>query len=132
MRRREVLVGGLAASGAAVLGAPALIAAESARPQMPYGPMSGDLLQDRAVIWAAADRPARMVVEWSREPDFRGAVRRLGSLATAESGFTAKLDLTGLPAGADLHYRVAFQEPGDARVTSPWAAARLRMPDTKP
>jgi alkaline phosphatase D len=134
MRRREVLAGGLAVSGATLVGAraPALIGAESARPQMPYGPMSGDVLTDRAMIWAAADRPARMVVEWSRDPDFRKAVRRVGPLATEAEGFTAKLDLTGLPPGADLHYRVGFQDPDNARLTGPWAEARLRLPDIKP
>jgi alkaline phosphatase D len=134
MRRREVLAGGLAVSGTALVGAraPALIGADGARPQMPYGPMSGDVLTDRAMIWGAANRPARMVVEWSREPDFRRAVRRLGPLATEANGFTAKLDLTGLPPGADVHYRVGFQDPDNARLTSPWAQARLRLPDTKP
>lgn len=132
MRRRDVVLGGLAATAITGGGGYAVIASNRARPRMPYGPMSGDLLQDRAIIWGAADRTARMVVEWSREPDFRDAVRRIGSLATAETGFTAKLDLTGLPPGADVHYRVAFHDPDNERAVSSWETARLRVPDIKP
>ncbi|MBV1689824.1 alkaline phosphatase D family protein [Novosphingobium sp. G106] len=134
MRRRDVLAGGLAVSGTALVGAraPALIGAESARPTMPYGPMSGDVLTDRAMIWGAADRPARMVVEWSRDAGFRKVERRIGPLATVDSGLAAKLDLTGLPPGGEIHYRVAFQDPDNARLTSAWSEARLRLPDLKP
>jgi alkaline phosphatase D len=134
MRRRDVLASGLALSGASFAKgrAFALIAADRERPQMPYGPMSGDILQDRAIIWGASDRPARMIVEWSREPDFRRAIRRAGPLATADSGFTAKLDLTGLPPGAQVHYRVAFHHPDNEQAISPWATARMRVPDQRP
>ena len=43
--------------------APAILAAQAARPRLPYGVTSGDMLGDRAMIWAALDRPARMLVE---------------------------------------------------------------------
>lgn len=132
MRRREFLAGGLA--GAAVAGASpfALVSCNSARPRMPYGPMSGDILPDRAIIWGHSDRPSRMVVEWSREPDFRGAIRRPGSLATADTGFTAKLDLTGLPPGAKVHYRVAFHDPESESTIGAWEEGSLRLPDLVP
>jgi alkaline phosphatase D len=130
MNRRDIIKGGAALSGIALFGgrAPAILAAESARPMMPYGVMSGDVLPDRAMIWAASDRPARMVVEWSREPDFRRAIRRTGPLATPASGMAAKLDLDDLPKGHEVHYRVAFQNADDPRATSDWQAGRLRLP----
>ncbi|HWI85760.1 MAG TPA: alkaline phosphatase D family protein [Sphingomonas sp.] len=129
MNRRDV-IGGLALSGVWLRGgrAPARFVPDKARPTMPFGVMSGDLLSDRAMIWAAADRPARMIVEWSRDPDFAQVVRRDGPLATAASGLTARLDLDGLPPGEALHYRVAFHDPDDARAIGPWTAGRLRLP----
>jgi len=138
MRRRDVLAGGLAASGTALVAgrvgarAPVIGVRDGARPGMPYGVMSGDMLADRAMIWAASDRPARMVVEWSRDAGFRNAVRGMGPLATAASGFTAKLDLGGLPAGDDIHYRVRFADPDLSRVVSDWTAGRLRLPGAGP
>lgn len=130
MDRRDIIKGGLALSGLGLLGgrAPAILAAPSARPVLPYGVMSGDVLADRAMIWAAADRPARMVLEWSRDPDFRRVVRRSGPLATPGSGLAAKLDLDGLPRDAEIHYRVAFANADEPRTTSDWHTGRLRLP----
>jgi alkaline phosphatase D len=130
MNRRDIIKGGVALSGIGLFGgrAPAILAAESARPVLPYGVMSGDVLADRAMIWAAADRPSRMLVEWSMEPDFRRAVRRTGPLAAPQSGLAAKLDLDGLPAGGEVHYRVAFQNPDEPRAVSEWQPGRLRLP----
>lgn len=132
MNRRDMLKGGAVLSGIGLFGgrAPALIATESQRPALPLGVMSGDMLAERAMIWAAVDRPARMVVEWSRDSQFARAERRTGPLATATSDFTAKLDLGGLPAGEELHYRVAFHDPDNARAISDWTAGHLRLPGT--
>jgi alkaline phosphatase D len=99
---------------------------------MPYGVMSGDVLADRAMIWGAADRPGRMLIEWSRDPDFRAVERRQGPLATPATGLTAKVDLSGLPEGETIHYRVAFQDPDDMRVIGDWTKGRLRLPGAKP
>ena len=67
---------GLAAGGVlparvlAQAGAPAVITSERMRPRLPYGVQSGDLAGDRAIIWARADRPARMMVEWATTESF--------------------------------------------------------------
>jgi alkaline phosphatase D len=120
----------VALSAAGLFGgrAPAILAAETARPTLPYGVMSGDTLADRAMIWAASDRPSRMLVEWSLDPDFLRSVKRSGSMATPAAGLTAKLDLDGLPLGGEVHYRVAFQNPDESRAVSEWHSGRLRMP----
>ena len=130
MNRRDVIKGAAALSGIGLFGgpAPALIAADRSRPVLPYGLMSGDLLSDRAMIWAGADRPAQMIVEWSRDPDFHGARRRSGPMASARTGLTAKLDLDGLPEGETIHYRVAFRSADDPRAVSDWQGGRLRLP----
>jgi alkaline phosphatase D len=130
MKRRDIIKGGVALSGIGLFGgrAPAIVGAPSARPVMPYGVMSGDLRADQAMIWAAVDRPARMRLEWSRDPDFRRVVRRSGPLAAPASGLTAKLDLDGLPPGGEIHYRVAFEAVDDPRAVSEWQTGRLRLP----
>ncbi len=130
MNRRGVLKAGLGlgALATAPVRTIAQIVPDKLRPALPHGVMSGDLLPDRAMIWGAADRPARMVVEWSRDPNFARAERRIGPLATPDTDLTAKLDLTGLPPGEEIHYRVAFHDPDNARAISDWTPGRLRLP----
>ena len=99
MNRRDLLKGGALVSGGLILpaAAPAILASERRRPAMPLGVMSGDVAGDRAMIWSSADRPARMIVEWSDDPAFRNAHRVSGPLAAPANGLTAKHDLAGLP-----------------------------------
>src|SRR5690349_3417761 len=40
--------------------APAIVASESSRPQMPSGIQFGDPLSDRVMVWSRADRTARL------------------------------------------------------------------------
>jgi alkaline phosphatase D len=108
--------------------APGVATAEAARPTMPYGVQSGDVTTDRAVVWSRTDRPARMIVEWATDERFRGARRVLGPAALAESDFTARVDLSGLPRGQEIFYRVSFQDLSDTRVLSAPALGRLRTP----
>ena len=72
---------------------------ERMRPRLPYGVQSGDLAGDRAIVWARADRPARMMVEWATTESFRDARLVRGPAALEDSDFTAKIDLAGLPPG---------------------------------
>jgi len=90
--------------------APAIVTAESRRPVVSHGLQIGDVLEDRAIVWSRADRAARLLVEWSREEDFSHAVVVRGPHALDVSGYTARVDLTGLPAGADVFVRLTFQD----------------------
>jgi alkaline phosphatase D len=105
MRRRRFL--------GTLVGAPAVLAAESARPKAAYGASAGDVTAGRAVIWSHVDRPARMFVEWSTRASFADARRVPGPAALEEDGFTARLDLDGLPPGQRIAYRVLFQDLRD-------------------
>ena len=67
---------------------------------------------DRAVVWSATDRPARLLVEYAATDQFQNARRILGPAALPESGYTAKVVLDGLPAGQDVFYRVTFLDLG--------------------
>lgn len=83
------------------------------RPALVRGVASGDVTAQSAMIWSATDLPARMQVEWSVDASFRNAVRVVGPDAVSRNGFTAKLDLTGLPPGTLIHYRARFENLDD-------------------
>src|SRR6266540_1699408 len=85
LSRRSVLRAGLvtgaglaAASvpGGRALAAPGVI--RSDRPAVSHGIQSGDVTVHSGLIWARADRPARMHVEWSTDPSFRSVAPRPG------------------------------------------------------
>src|SRR6266436_8063103 len=123
--RRRLLVGG-AAFGGMVLGsrvrsglaAPGVVTSDRARPQIPYGVMSGDPTGGRAIIWSKTDRPARMHVEYATREDFRDAQRVAGPAALAVSDYTARVDLGQLSLGAQIFYRVTFQDLADLKTLS--------------
>lgn len=133
LRRRDLLRGGLVAGGGlAALGAAAPIAipgsrtpsgaaglVRSGRPAVTHGVQSGDAGARSATVWARADRPSRMLVEIGDR-----VVR--GPVVTPERDLTGKVRLTGLPAGADLTYRVRFADLDDPSLVSAPEAGRLR------
>jgi len=85
-------------------GAPAVVTPDRMRPGMPYGVQSGDVTGERAIVWSRTDRPARFMVEWATNDALRDARRVVGPAALADSDFTARVDLTGLPAGQQIFY----------------------------
>ncbi|MBE3598381.1 MAG: alkaline phosphatase D family protein [Limnochordaceae bacterium] len=117
MHRRDILrasVAGAAAilgTGFSSWGAKAAAAlAGGPRPTVPYGVQAGDVTQSAATIWAAADRPARLVLEYSLSPRFTDVRRVVGPAALPETGLTAKAVLAGLPAGEPVFYRAFFED----------------------
>lgn len=141
--RRNLLRGGLVAGGGAALGllssgtasarpgptAPAFV--RSGRASVTHGVQAGDVTAREAVVWARSDRPARMLVEVSRRPDFRGADRVRGPVLTPDTDLTGKTFLRGLPAGEELHYRVLLADLDRHGVTSAPVAGRLRTAPRK-
>jgi alkaline phosphatase D len=109
-------------------GAPATVTPEAARPRLAQGVQSGDVTGDRAIVWSRADRPSRMIVDWGTNERMLGAHRVVGPATLAENDFTARVDLGGLPAGADIFYRVRFQALADERAFSAPVNGRLRTP----
>ena len=108
--------------------APVLIRAAGAQPQMPYGVAAGDLLRDRAIVWSRTDRPARMIVEYDTRESLQNARKIVGPAALDNTDFTARLDLTDLPADQDIFYRVSFQDLTDLSVTSEPTTGRFHTP----
>lgn len=98
--------------------APAIVPADRLRPVITHGVQSGDVTTRGGVVWARADRLARMVVEWDTDPRFPNPRRAEGPVATAGSDFTARVDLGDLPPGRPIHYRVVFEQPDSPRERS--------------
>ncbi|MEP7127048.1 MAG: alkaline phosphatase D family protein, partial [Byssovorax sp.] len=73
---------------------------------------------DRAMIWSRADRPAKMVVEWSTRDSLASPILVPGPIATPDSDFTARIDLDGLPPGQRIFYRVTFEDVDTGRTRS--------------
>ena len=136
--RRSVLKGAAAAGlviGSGMAGrswaqgqAPAVVTSERMRPALPYGVQSGDVTGDRAIVWSKTDRPARLLVEYATNDAFRNARRITGPAALAETDFTGRVDLSGLPAGQDIFYRVTFQDLANPRVVSAPLSGHFRTP----
>ncbi|WP_326598559.1 alkaline phosphatase D family protein [Streptomyces sp. NBC_01803] len=119
--RRAILRGGAVASTALALPtalsgmAPAL--ALSGRPAARWGVQVGDVTSSSGLIWARADRPARMIVETSATESFRNARRWRGPIVGPGTDFTGTTALRGLPPGEQVHYRVVLADPDDPRRT---------------
>ena len=84
--RRSFLYG-VAAAGGSLVAAPVLsrrVLADTAKPAITHGVQSGDILTDRAIIWARADRPSQMLVDWSLDEGFTRATRVPGPNALVD------------------------------------------------
>jgi alkaline phosphatase D len=96
----------------------AIITLDKARPSVPFGVQSGDVLTDRAIIWSRTDRPAQMLVEFSLDEGFKKSWRIGGPLALASNDFTVRVDQPGLPSEQQIFYRVTFRDLNARRAVS--------------
>src|SRR5215468_9105083 len=133
-RRRFLKVGAATAAGIALpawsltKGAPAIIAAESDRPQALQGLHFADPHDGSIVVWSRSDRAARMFVEWSYDEHF-GEVNRLrGPHALDTTDFTARQAIEGLEPGSDVFVRVSFQSLTNDRVVGAPVTGRFTVP----
>jgi alkaline phosphatase D len=112
LTRRHLLVRSASTVALASLGGLArpYLSLAADRPRIASGLASGDVSTDSAVVWARADRPARMRVECSTVESFKTIIGAASSDALPGSDFTAKVLLDGLPPGQDIFYRVRFED----------------------
>jgi len=112
LTRRHLLVRSASSVALAGLGglATPYLGRAADRPRIASGLASGDVSTDSAVVWARADRPARMRVECSTVESFQTIIRAASSDALPESDFTSKVLLDGLPPGQDIFYRLRFED----------------------
>ena len=92
--------------------------AEGSRPSTAFGATAGDVDGNRAIVWSRTDRPARLVVEYSTTESFKDVSRVVGPAALEATDFTARVDLSNLPEGQRIFYRVRFQSLSDLRTWS--------------
>lgn len=116
------------AAGAGLV-APAILRAQSSRPSITHGVASGDVSGSRATIWSRADRPARVVVEYSTTGSFQDVRRVVGPAALEVTDYTARVVLTELPPGQRISYRVTFQDLSDLRAWSEPVTGTFGTPD---
>jgi alkaline phosphatase D len=95
-------------------------------PQLTQGIQFGDVLSDRAIVWSRADRPGRMIVEYSLNPGFKESKVIQGPFAFENTDYTARIDLTGLPPGQDVFVRVMFQDLNNHKALSKASSGRFR------
>jgi alkaline phosphatase D len=110
VNRRQLLVRSAATIAVAGIGSLArpYLSRAADRPLITSGIQSGDVSADSAVIWARADRSARMQVECSTLESFRTIISSVSADALPDGDFTSKVLLRDLPAGQDIFYRVRF------------------------
>jgi len=138
LRNSALASGGLLASSImpirafAADAAPAIITKAGQRPALPYGVQTGDLAGDRAILWARADRPARMMVELSTTESFARSWTVRGPAALEAKDYAAKIDLADLPLGQKMHYRVSMVDLNDHKLVSePTAGTFWTPPGTR-
>jgi alkaline phosphatase D len=114
LTRRHLLVRSASTAALATFGGLArpYLSRAADRPTIACGLASGDVSIDSAVVWARADRPARMQVECSTVESFKTIIHAASADALPEHDFASKLLLEGLPPGQDIFYRVRFEEFG--------------------
>src|SRR5438045_3333571 len=111
VNRRQWLVRSAATCAVAGVGSLArpYLSRAADRPLITSGIQSGDVSADSAVIWARADRAARMQVECSVVESFKTIIGSATADALPDGDFTSKVLLKGLPPGQDIFYRVRFE-----------------------
>jgi alkaline phosphatase D len=133
-RRRFLKTSAATAAGATLPGwivtggSPAIIAAESERPRTLQGLHFADPHDGSVVVWSRSDRPARMIVEWSSDEQFREARQLRGPHALDVTDFTARQAIHGLEAGSEVFVRVVFESLKNDRALSAPITGRFVVP----
>ncbi|MHC0052776.1 alkaline phosphatase D family protein [Actibacterium sp. D379-3] len=125
--RRQALVGSAALATSFAM--PSLSRAAS-RPVLTHGVQSGDIAHDGAMLWARADREARMAIEWSTTESFANVQRVQPLTIGAPTDFTGKMALAGLPSDQDIFYRVTMTDLADANAVSEPVVGHFRTAPT--
>jgi len=130
LTRRQLLVRSASTVALAGLGSLArpYLSRAADRPQIACGIASGDVSTGSAVVWARADRPARMQVECSTLESFKSILQASSVDALPDHDFTSKLLLEGLPAGQDIFYRVRFEDIAGTGIAGETRVGHFRTP----
>jgi alkaline phosphatase D len=117
----------------AFLAMPAFLRAQSSRPRITHGIQSGDPASDSVLLWARGDRPSRMWVEVASDEKFSKVLYKFrGPHLLPGTDFTARHVATGLPSGADLHYRITLEDLTEGRAMSEPTTGHFRTAPSTP
>ncbi len=133
LTRRRFLTTAASSAAATAIGGIAMpsISRVADRPVITHGIQSGDVSTDSGVVWARADRPARMLIEVATTDSFKTIRSATYVDAMPETDFTAKALLEGLPPGQDIFYRVRFQDHSFPTVMSEPQVGHFRTAPTE-
>src|SRR3954452_8166439 len=133
VNRRQWLVRSAATCAVAGLGSLArpYLSRAADRPLITSGIQSGDVSANSAVIWARADRTARMQVECSTLESFKTIIGSASDEALPAGDFTSKVPLNGLPAGHESFYRVRFEDTGGQGIAGETQLGHFRTAPTE-
>jgi alkaline phosphatase D len=134
LRGTAGVAGGFAAALASstsseAAGSRAATLVRTSAPLLTHGVQSGDVTGSGAVVWARADRQARMFVQVSPTGRFDSAAltRTIrGPLLLPGSDFTGRVELAGLPAGRDIPFRVVLADPDSHHADGDQQVGHLR------
>jgi alkaline phosphatase D len=115
-----------ASTGALVTLAKPYLSRAADRPMVSHGVQSGDVSVDSGMVWARADRAARMQIEIATTDSFKDVHQGVFVDALPESDFTAKALIEGLPAGQDVFYRIRFQDLSSPTIMGEPVVGRFR------
>jgi alkaline phosphatase D len=130
LTRRHLLVrtgASLTLAGLSGLARPYLSRAAD-RPLIVSGIQSGDVGDGSAVVWARADRAARMRVETSTTESFSTILGAVWADGLADRDFTAKVLLDNLPPAQDIFYRVRFDVAAESGTCGETQIGHFRTP----
>ena len=127
LTRRQLIVRSGASLAIAGLARPYLSRAAD-RPAIASGIQSGDVSDGSAVVWARADRSARLQMDYSTVESFRTVLGTVTADALPDRDFAAKLLLDNLPPGQDIFYRVRFEAIADSGLCGEARIGHFRTP----
>ncbi|HEY3807738.1 MAG TPA: alkaline phosphatase D family protein [Kofleriaceae bacterium] len=122
--RRDFLVG---SGAAALLAACSRQLIKTTTPAVTHGVQIGDVQTGKALVWARASEPSRLIVEWDTTARFASPRRVAGPVVTPDSDHAATIAIDGLPDGETIAVRARFEREA-ARGASAWAAATFQTP----
>jgi alkaline phosphatase D len=133
LTRRHLLVRSASTVALAGLGGLArpYLSRAADRPHITCGLASGDISDGSAVVWARADRPARMRVECSTLESFKTMIGVASSEALPDHDFTSKVLLEALPPGQDIFYRVRFEDIAETGISGETQVGHFRTAPLK-
>ena len=133
--QQSTALGALAGSASWLTGSKssaAIVGSDRERPNLSHGLQFGDPRHDRGIVWARADRPSRMWVEWSTHPRFRHSTLIRGPHALDVTDYCTRLDLRDLPAGEEIFVRVHYEGLDSPRVSSEEVTGSFRTAPQRP